>query len=81
MEKQVPMISHMIFTDDLFLFTEATKSQMKCVMETIQTFCNISGQEVSSDKTNMLFSNNVSVNVKRKLTQICKLRATIQFGK
>jgi hypothetical protein len=54
-----PMVSHLMFADDLLLFGEASEEQMCCVMATLQTFCNMSGQEISQDKTSVLFSKNV----------------------
>lgn len=42
-------ITHLMFTDDLLLFSEATKEQAKCVMNCINTFCDMSGQKVSKN--------------------------------
>jgi hypothetical protein len=48
-----PMVSHQMFADDLLLFGQATTSQMVCVREVLKTFCSLSGQNISNDKTNI----------------------------
>lgn len=50
----------LMFVDDLLLFGKATEKQMKCVIDTVNLFYNMSGQEVSHTKTSALFSKNVS---------------------
>ncbi|MCH79475.1 putative ribonuclease H protein [Trifolium medium] len=42
-----PMVSHLMFADDLLLFGEATERQMDCLMGILTTFCKMSGQEKS----------------------------------
>ncbi|PNY05313.1 ribonuclease H [Trifolium pratense] len=60
-----PLVSHLMFADDLLLFGEANERQMKCVMEILNKFCKISGQEVSNEKISILFSKNVDRNIRR----------------
>lgn len=43
---------------------------MACVMHTLDTFCNMSGQMVSIDKTTMFFSKNVSHSTRSTLARI-----------
>jgi hypothetical protein len=45
--KNGPMISHLMFADDLLLFGEATEEQMECMINSLNNFCSMSGQEVS----------------------------------
>jgi hypothetical protein len=54
-----PTISHLMFADDLLLFGEANTKQMNCVMNILNTFCQLSGQSVSIEKTSIMYSNNV----------------------
>lgn len=54
--KQGPTVSHLIFVDDLLLFGEAKPRQMQCVMRCLKKFCAMSGEQVSYDKTKVLFS-------------------------
>lgn len=48
-------ISDLMFADDLLIFGETNEMQIRCVMQTHEEFCNMSGQEVSHDKTSILF--------------------------
>jgi hypothetical protein len=76
-----PMVSHLMFADDLLLFGEASEEQMCCVMATLQTFCNMSGQEISQDKTSVLFSKNVTRGLRNKILSISGFKETNCFGK
>ncbi|MCH81009.1 non-LTR retrotransposon transposase, partial [Trifolium medium] len=48
-----PMVSHLMFADDLLLFGEASENQTRCVMDILQQFCCMSGQQVSQEKTSV----------------------------
>jgi hypothetical protein len=65
--REGPMVSHLMFADDLLLFGEATEKQMQCVLDNLNQFCNLSGQEVSYEKTSILFSKNVRRSMRDKL--------------
>jgi hypothetical protein len=54
-----PLVSHLMFADDLLLFGEASTNQMKCVTDILSLFCRLSGQQVSQEKTSIIFSKNV----------------------
>jgi hypothetical protein len=79
--KNGPMISHLMFADDLLLFGEATEEQMECVIDSLNNFCSMSGQEVSQDKTSVIFSRNVTRGLKTKLLTISGFREASSFGK
>jgi hypothetical protein len=49
------MISHLMFAYDLLSLVEANERQMNCIMEILNEFCKTSSQEVSNDKTNIIF--------------------------
>jgi hypothetical protein len=52
------MISHLMFAYDLLSLVEANERQMNCIMEILNEFCKTSSQEVSNDKTNIIFFSN-----------------------
>lgn len=79
--RQGAMILHLMFTDGLLLFGESTKKQMKCVIDTLNLFCSMPSQEVSHEKTNTLFSKNISRSMQMKLSQLSCFRVTSSFGK
>jgi hypothetical protein len=74
-----PMVSHLMFADDLLLFGEAKEEQMQCVIDTLNKFCNLSGQEVSQEKTSIYFSKNVSRELKNKLIRISGFKG-VSYG-
>jgi hypothetical protein len=75
------VVSHLIFADDLLLFGEATTKQMRCVMDVLNRFCNLSGQEVSQEKTSIIFSKGVQRGMRDKLLRLSGFRETTDLGK
>lgn len=47
--RQGPAISHLMFADDVILFTKATEKQVKVVWSTVDDFCMGSGMMISTD--------------------------------
>jgi hypothetical protein len=76
-----PLISHLMFADDLLLFSLATDENMMVVMNVLQKFCSMSGQQVNYDKSSIFFSRNVSVAKRASLTNQSGLKETTQLGK
>jgi hypothetical protein len=70
-----------MFADDLLLFGEATENQMYCVVDSLNMFCSMSGQEVSHDKTSVLFSRNVNGGLRSTLLNKSGFKETTNFGK
>lgn len=81
MGKYGPLISHLMFVDDVLLFGEATEAQMVGVVDIINRFCKISGHEISHEKSSIMYSMNVSRSMRNTLTKIAKFRETGSFGK
>jgi hypothetical protein len=75
-----PIVSHLMFADDL-LFGEATEDQINCVMKVLKFFSNMSGQEVSQEKTSIFFSKNTRRQVRDKLFQRSGFRETANLRK
>lgn len=44
-----------MFADDFLLFGQATTGQLTCVQKVLETFGIMSGQQVSKEKTFMIF--------------------------
>lgn len=68
--KNGPAISHLMFADDLILFGQANESQMRRVLNILQEFCSLSGQQVSQPKTSIPISRNVPLETRRVSTNI-----------
>jgi hypothetical protein len=76
-----PSISHLMFADDLLSFGQATEENMRAVMDVLNKFCSMSGQQVNYDKSSIFFSRNVP-NVRRAiLTAQSGLKETPHLGK
>lgn len=54
---------------------------MQCVKKILDEFCLMSGQEISNEKSSMLFSENVSRSMRTKLTNMSGFRETNSLGK
>ncbi|GAU10179.1 hypothetical protein TSUD_416550 [Trifolium subterraneum] len=78
--KHGPDITHLMFADDLLLFGEASERQMKCVTDTLEIFCDMSGQEVIIEKTSIIFSRNVERSMRSRLLHIPGYKETNSFG-
>ena len=48
---QGPAISHLVFANDVLLFCKAKKSQVRVVIETLESFCKMFGLKVSLKKS------------------------------
>lgn len=48
-----------MFDDDLLLFGQASNSNIQQVLGVLDTFCKMSGQVISAEKTSIYFSKNV----------------------
>lgn len=74
-------ISHLMFVDDLLLFGKVNARQMNCVINSLDTFCKLLGQEISREKSSILFSDNVKRSLRVKLVHLSGYRETSNFGK
>jgi len=79
--RNCPLISHLMFADDLLFFTEATKEKMGVVLNTLDEFFRLSGQQVSHDKTSIMFSRNVPLEVKVELVALSRFNEAPSLGK
>jgi len=80
-KRRGPIVSHLMFVDDMLIFSEATEVQMRCIISIVEKFCSLSGQEVSQEKTSIFFSKNTSRCVKDKLLQLSGYRESNSLEK
>ncbi|KAJ1695184.1 hypothetical protein LUZ63_011882 [Rhynchospora breviuscula] len=51
-----PILTTLLYADDLLIFGEASQQEITCVHRVLNLFCNMSGQQIGSDKTRIWFS-------------------------
>lgn len=78
--KHCPIISHVLFADDIILFSKATHEQAYIMKESIEVFCKILGQRVNFDKSMVFCSENVNRAVANSLAEIYGSPVTTDLG-
>ena len=76
-----PSFSHVFFVDDLMLFAKAGYKNCEAITEVLDKFCSLAGQRVSTTKSKILSSPNVT---RRRVRGICRrlsIAATDNLGK
>lgn len=76
-----PKLSHLAFTDDLLLFSEASISQANTIKKVLDTFCASSGQKVNYEKTRIYFLGNVHWLNRNLIVQQLGYQGTPDLGK
>ena len=62
-----PSFSHIIFANDLLLFTKANSKNCEAIIDVLDHFCNLVRQKVNKSKSRILFSPNVARRRRRRL--------------
>lgn len=53
-------ITHLLYADDILIFTKDCEQNIKSLMETLRHFCNTTGQVINHDKSEVIFSKHTS---------------------
>lgn len=67
--KNGPSFSHVFYPDDLMLFAKVDSKNCDAILEVLDNFCNMVGQKVNLNKSQVYFSPNVT---RRKKRTICR---------
>ncbi|XP_028553343.1 uncharacterized protein LOC114580329 [Dendrobium catenatum] len=65
-----PRISHLMYADDVLIFSQASKWLAKNLKKIVEEFCKWTGQSVNINKSQIIFGKNVNRQVKNKLTKV-----------
>ncbi|CAL1366122.1 unnamed protein product [Linum trigynum] len=76
-----PPLSHLFFDDDLVLFAEASPRQAEVVMDCIEAFCSASGEQISKEKSRVLFSKNTKCSNRRDICNRLGIQETDDLGR
>ncbi|KAL6140994.1 hypothetical protein ACLB2K_059286 [Fragaria x ananassa] len=76
-----PKISHLFFANDLMLFAEASVHQASVLKQCLHTFCTLSGQAVSFEKSLIYCSPNTCPNIVNAISNTCGFNLTNDLGK
>lgn len=52
---RVPAITHVMYTDDVMLFSKANLREAEILNECLETYCNWSGQQINKQKSRLIF--------------------------
>ncbi|XP_031099806.1 uncharacterized protein LOC116004005 [Ipomoea triloba] len=75
-----PPLSHLCFADDLILFSEASPDQVEVIRDSLDRFCDASGQKISYKKSQVFFSKNVDPAVASHIANSLNLAKTENLG-
>ena len=76
-----PSFSHVFFVDDIMLFAKANTKNCNAIMEVLNNFCNLAGQNVNYCKSRIFFSPNVTTRRKRTMCRRLGILATNNLGR
>ncbi|XP_010270689.1 PREDICTED: uncharacterized protein LOC104606940 [Nelumbo nucifera] len=76
-----PIVSHMMFADDLVIFGKNTVHELENVKKALQIFGCSSGQEVNYAKSGILISKNVHHHLRNMLVRFLKVKSISQRDK
>jgi hypothetical protein len=73
MARNCPPISHLLFADDVIIFSRANVNEAKVVLNCLNTYSSWSGQHINMSKSAIFFSRNCRSNSKAAINRILNL--------
>lgn len=73
--------SHLFFVDDLMPFTKVDRKNCVAIKEVLDSFCDLSGQKISGEKTLVFYSPNVDQRMRNDLCDVLGFKSTPSLGK
>ncbi|MCH93169.1 RNA-directed DNA polymerase (Reverse transcriptase), partial [Trifolium medium] len=75
-----PMVSHLLFADDCFLFCRANVNETNHLMQILKTYEEASGQEINLTKSEVFFSRNLSIAAQDDLARLMGVKHVLGTG-
>ncbi|XP_039682896.1 uncharacterized protein [Medicago truncatula] len=76
-----PVVSHLLFADDCFLFFKADENQANVMKQILLKYEEASGQAISLPKSEIFYSKNVEQPLQQVITSILGVRTVLGTGK
>ena len=70
-----PIITHMMYADDIILFSKASKKDATTINHILNKYCLWFSQQVNREKSGILFSKHTQSNTRRSLKSILQMRS------
>ncbi|KAL3534703.1 hypothetical protein ACH5RR_003164 [Cinchona calisaya] len=80
MSRGGPVISHLLFVDDSFLFCKATKEEVLEIKRIIHKYEQVSGQQVNMEKSSIMFSRNTDEELKKEISDLLREVQVVSQG-
>lgn len=81
LNKGGPNLFHLFFTNDLIIFAEANIAQARVINDILTKFCDCSSQKINRSKTQVIFSNNMIIKVRKEISKLLGVDMTDDLGK
>ncbi|GAU20604.1 hypothetical protein TSUD_33400 [Trifolium subterraneum] len=79
--KQGPSLSHLLFADDVLLFTKAKNSQINFITELFERFSHASGLKINLSKSRVFYSSGTTQDKIHRLASLSGIQNTLSLEK
>ncbi|PKU87614.1 Putative ribonuclease H protein [Dendrobium catenatum] len=69
-----PKITHLLYADDVIIFSQCSKDIAKEVKRIVDDFCSWTGQRVNDSKSQIMFGNVVGNQMRKKITKVLNFK-------
>lgn len=76
-----PTISHLFYADDSIIFCRAKPEEASIIMNILQIYQEASGQKINLDKSEMVFSPNISIDLQKIFQDNLPVKINTSFNK
>ncbi|KAL8132867.1 hypothetical protein AgCh_008374 [Apium graveolens] len=81
MARQCPEVSHILFADDSLIFLHANELVAGKFLSILEEYCEASCQQINFGKSSVIFSPNMSNDLKGKILEVLKIPESSEKGK